>query len=158
MMGTFWMKFSRNPLGSFKELPSGYFGGYFWKIPTPYPLGKSWVNCFRTLHVLSMDPLGNWPLAPSASSSVEYEPPAKASSCPSLPLCFVLVLTAVIYLSHLLAISLALLITPIIYSLFSGRCSPKWDVCTLVVQNNGDAHVCVGRSFYRRLALPGDWA
>ena len=64
-MGTFWMKFSNNPLGSFKELPSGYFGGYFWKIPTPYPLGKSWVNCFRTLHALSMDPLGNWPLAPS---------------------------------------------------------------------------------------------
>ena len=64
-MGTFWMKFSKNPLGSFKELPSGYFGGYFLKIPTPYPLGKRWANCFRTLHVLSMDPLGNWPLAPS---------------------------------------------------------------------------------------------
>ena len=65
MVGTFWMKFSKNPLGSFKELPSGYFGGYFWKILTPYPPGKSWVNCFRTHHVLSMDPLGNWPLAPS---------------------------------------------------------------------------------------------
>ena len=75
-MGTFW----KNPHwvaqvhdGHFleeilKELPSGYFGGYFWKIPTPYPLGKSWVNCFRTLHVLSMDPLGNWPLAPSVMS------------------------------------------------------------------------------------------
>ena len=59
MMGTFWMKFSKNPLGSFKELPGGYFGGHFWKIPTPYPLGKSWANCFRTLYVLSMDPLGN---------------------------------------------------------------------------------------------------
>ena len=65
LIGTFWMKFSKSPLGSFKELPCGYFGGYFKKIPTPYPVGKSWVNCFRTLHVLSMDPLGNWALAPS---------------------------------------------------------------------------------------------
>ena len=53
------MKFSKSPLGSFKELSSRYFGGHFQKIPIPYPVGKSWVNCFKTLHVLSMDPLGN---------------------------------------------------------------------------------------------------
>ena len=59
------MKSSNNSLGSFKELPSGYFGGYFEGMSTPYLLGERWANCFRTLHVFSMDPLGNWPLTPS---------------------------------------------------------------------------------------------
>ena len=40
-------------------------GGYFLNVPTIYPLGMSWVNCFRTHNELTMYPLGILPFAPS---------------------------------------------------------------------------------------------
>ena len=40
-------------------------GGYFLKVPTIYPLGMSWANCFRTHNELTMYPLGILPFAPS---------------------------------------------------------------------------------------------
>ena len=52
-------------MGSFKQLPPGYLGGYFLKVPTPYPLGKVWANCFSNLNELPMDLLGILPPAPS---------------------------------------------------------------------------------------------
>ena len=44
------MKFSKNPLGSFKELPSGYFGGYFER----YPLLTCWVKVGQIVSEPSM--------------------------------------------------------------------------------------------------------
>jgi len=39
------------------------------KVPTMYPLGMSWANCFRTHNSLTMYPLGILPFAPSASTN-----------------------------------------------------------------------------------------
>jgi len=59
-------------VGTFKKRPlftcwvwAGQMGGYFLKVPTIYPLGMSWVNCFRTHNELTMYPLGILPFAPS---------------------------------------------------------------------------------------------
>ena len=38
-------------------------------VPTIYPLGMSWANCFRTHNELTMYPLGILPFAPSGDLS-----------------------------------------------------------------------------------------
>ena len=59
-------------VGTFQMCPlftcwvwAGQMGGYFLKVPTIYPLGMSWANCFRTHNELTMYPLDILPFAPS---------------------------------------------------------------------------------------------
>jgi len=58
-------------VGTFQKCPlftcrvwAGQMGGYFLKVPTIYPLGMSWANCFRTHQLTHNVPTGYIALCP----------------------------------------------------------------------------------------------
>ena len=77
--GHIGIKIVKEPCGSIQKVPTGYFGGHFSKELTTYLLGNNQVNCFRTYKELTVDPLGNFPLAPSGKELTGQTKMAKGS-------------------------------------------------------------------------------
>ena len=49
----------------FHKVPSGHFDGHFVKELHMCPLADGWPHCLKNHNVITMYPLGKWPLAPS---------------------------------------------------------------------------------------------